>query len=230
MGIGDLKIHLKGPSHEANAKKIKNFFRSSTSPASTHTLASHCHQPQHQGKIEEIVTNSAVSEAKIRWTLKSVIAVNSNNSNAHCSCLFLSMFPDSNITKKYHLGPDNLRYCVNFGLGPSFKNILVESIRKSAHFVISFDESLHKATQSSELDFLVRYFYVLEMKISQRYVTLVFLGHSRHTDLHKSFTSMIDEASEDKLVQLSMDGPSVNVKLFQVVQDDIFCIKGCHIC
>ena len=31
---------------------------------------------------------------------------------------------------------------------------------------------------------------------------------------------MMDELSEDKLVQLSMDGPSVNVKLLQVVQDD----------
>ena len=116
MGIGALKIHLKGPSHEANAKKIKNFFRSSTSPTSTHTLASHCHQPQHQGKIDEIVTNSAVSEAEIRWTLKSVIAGYSNNSNADCSYLFLSMFPDSSIAKKYHLGPDKLLYSVNLGL------------------------------------------------------------------------------------------------------------------
>ena len=152
--------------------------------------------------------------------MKSVIAGYSNNSNADCSRLFLSMFPDySNITKKYHLGPDKLQF-VNFGLGPYFKNILMESIRKSAHFVISFDESLNKATQSSELDFLVQYFDVLEMKLSTRYVTSVFLGHSRHTDLYNSFTSMMDELSEDKLVQLSMDGPSVNIKLLQVVQDD----------
>ena len=126
----------------------------------------HCDQPQYQGKIDEFVTNSAVSEAEIRWTLKSVIAGYSNNSNADCSRLFLSMFPDSNIAKKYHLGPDKLRYSVNFGLGPYFKNILMESIRKSAHFVISFDESLNKATQSSELDFLVQYFDVLEIKVS----------------------------------------------------------------
>ena len=124
------------------------------SPTSTHTLASHCHQPQHQGKIDEIVTNSAVSEVKIQWTLKSVIAGYSKNSDADCSCLFLSVFLDSNITKKYHLGPDKLWYFVNFGLGPSFKNILMESIRKSAHSVISFDKSL-KATQSSELHILV---------------------------------------------------------------------------
>ena len=150
MEIGALKIHLKGPSHEANAKKIKHFFRRSTSPTSTHTLASHCHQPQHRGKTDEIVTNSAVSEADIQWTLKSVITGYSNNSNADCICLFLSMFLDSNISKKYHLGPDKLRYSVNFGLGPYFKNILMESIRKSAHFIISFDESLNPLLHNVE--------------------------------------------------------------------------------
>ena len=31
---------------------------------------------------------------------------------------------------------------------------------------------------------------------------------------------MMDELSEDKLVQLSMNGPSMNVKLLQVVQGD----------
>ena len=63
------------------------------------------------------------------------------------------MFPDSNIAKKYHFGPDKLQYSVNFGLCFYFKNILMESIKKSAHFVISFDESLNKATQSSGLHF-----------------------------------------------------------------------------
>ena len=82
-----------------------------------------------------------------------LIAGYSNISNAYCICLFLSMYPDSNIAKKYHLVPDKLRYSVSFGLAPYFKNILIESIRKSAHFVISFDESVNKATQSSELDF-----------------------------------------------------------------------------
>ena len=86
VAIGALKVHLKGPSHEANAKKIRNFFRSSASPTSTHTLASHCHQPQHQGKIDEIVANSAVSEVEIQWTLKSVVAGYSNNSYADCEC------------------------------------------------------------------------------------------------------------------------------------------------
>ena len=122
IGNGTLKIHLKGTSHEANAKKVKNSFRCSMSPT--------------------------VGEVEIQWTLKSVIAGYSNNSNADRNRLFLSMFSDSNITKKYHLGADKMRHSANFELVPYFKNILMESISKSAPFVISFDESLNKATPS----------------------------------------------------------------------------------
>ena len=42
------------------------------------------------------------------------------------------MVPDSNIAKKYDLGPNKLCYSVNFGLAPYFKSILMEGIRKSA--------------------------------------------------------------------------------------------------
>ena len=42
------------------------------------------------------------------------------------------MFPDSNIAKKYDLGPNKLCYSVNLGLAPYFKSILMERIRKSA--------------------------------------------------------------------------------------------------
>ena len=59
------------------------------------------------------------------------------------------------VIKKYHFGPDKLRYSVSFGFGPYFKNILMKSINKSAHFVISFDESFNKATQSFVLDCFV---------------------------------------------------------------------------
>ena len=52
------------------------------------------------------------------------------------------------------------------------------------------------------------------------YATLVFLGHSRHTDLYNSFASMMDELNEDKLAQFSMDRPSVNFKLLRVFSDD----------
>ena len=46
------------------------------------------------------------------------------------------MFCDLNIAKKYQLGTDKLRYLVSIGLGPHFKNILMDSTKKS-YFIIS---------------------------------------------------------------------------------------------
>ena len=136
-----LKFISMVPPMELMQRKLKIFFRSSTFPASTYTLVSHCHQPQNQGKIDEIVKNSAVSEAEIRWTFQSVIVGYSSKCNADFSRLFLSMFIDSNITEKYHLGP-------------IFKKIMIKSIGKSNHFIICFDEFLNKVPQTSKLDFL----------------------------------------------------------------------------
>ena len=58
------------------------------------------------------------------------------------------LFGNSPIAKKYQLSPDKVHYSVNFGLGPHFTDILMESFKKSDFYVISFDESLNKATRS----------------------------------------------------------------------------------
>ena len=49
---------------------------------------------------------------------------------------------------------------------------------------------------------------------------LPFWGHARHTDLHKHFVNLTDEMPDRKLLQVSMDGPSVNLKFLKLLQDD----------
>ena len=57
-----------------------------------------------------------------------------------------SMFPDSKIAKSFQVGPDKLKYIFNFGLVLFFKNILAEKLKKSEHYVISYDESMNEVT------------------------------------------------------------------------------------
>ena len=102
-----------------------------------------------QTKIDDVVTNSGIAEAKIRWILKSVACGYSNNSNTDTSNLFSVMFIDSEIAKKYQLGADKVRYSIHFGLGPHFKNILMENAQKSDFYVLNFDDALNKSTQTS---------------------------------------------------------------------------------
>ena len=51
------------------------------------------------------------------------------------------MFPDTKIAEKMELGPSKLKYLVNHGLAPCFKECLSDDILKSEYFVVSFDES-----------------------------------------------------------------------------------------
>ena len=51
------------------------------------------------------------------------------------------MFRDSKIAKDVRLGADKVKYVINFGVEPVFKNTLTESITKSEFYVVSFNES-----------------------------------------------------------------------------------------
>ena len=54
------------------------------------------------------------------------------------------------------LSLNKLKYIVNQGLAPSFKEFLSD-ILNSEHFVVSLDENLNSSVQECEIDLLVRY-------------------------------------------------------------------------
>ena len=89
----------------------------------------------------------------------------SNNSSKDISNLFYVMFPDSKIAKDMRLDADKVKYVINFGIAPVFKNALTESIKKSEFNVVSFDESLNDSTQNCEMNVLIHYFGADDNKI-----------------------------------------------------------------
>ena len=96
--------------------KILNFF--STKKAAAASPAVDTHQNSISGSsqqtIDGAVTYALVVNAEIRWALKCVMADYPNNSNRAISVIF----PDSPTTAKYQVGPNKLRYSINFGLSP----------------------------------------------------------------------------------------------------------------
>ena len=83
---------------------------------------------------------------------------------------------------------------------------MLERIKESSCYVISYDESLNKKTQSSEMDLLVRY-------VKTRYLDSQFLGHGTSIDLKRNFDETMKDLNPNKLIQIGMDGPNVNLKL-----------------
>ena len=55
---------------------------------------------------------------------------------------------------------------------------------------------------------------------SGEYWTSKFLGHTRCDDLVAAFHDGLDELEETKMIQISMDGPNMNLKLLREIQNE----------
>ena len=158
-------------------------------------------------------------KAEIVWSLKSVCSGFSNNSTPNINQFFAAMFPDSKIAKSFQLGPGKLKYICNFGLAPFFKIILAKKLKKSEHYIISYDESMNEVTQNCRIDILIRYFDEDDKQVKVRYLDFRFLGHSTNVGLFEQCTNALNELNPNRILQISMDSPSVNLKFLQKVQD-----------
>ena len=68
------------------------------------------------------------------------------------------------------------------------------------------------------MDFVVRYFN--KDRVTCRYLTSGFLGQTHAEDLKKKFEEGIKDLEKKKMLQVSMDGPNVNWKLYDsIVQE-----------
>ena len=142
---------------------------------------------------------------------------------AHYSCkssektgdLFRSMFPDSNIARNFKCGETKSSYMITFGLGPHFLEQLKEKVKASSTgYVLLFDESFNAKNRLKQMDFHIRFWE--NNFVKTRYLTSEFLGHARSEDLFEKFDVVFSDfgLQKSKLLQLSMDGPSVNWKAY----------------
>ena len=79
---------------------------------------------------------------------------------------------------------------------------------------MSFDESMNKVTQNEQMDIVITFWNKLDNEINTRYFTSVFLGHTRANDLLEAFQKALSDFDMYNLIQVSMDGPSVNWKFY----------------
>ena len=79
---------------------------------------------------------------------------------------------------------------------------------KSPFITVLFDESLNKTTQQSEMDLLVRYWDVSEKSVVVRYSISVFLGHTTHLDILKTFNEELEGLDLSKWAQHEFEIPA----------------------
>ena len=176
-------------------------------------------EPLIQPPITSHFIRDEVHTAEIYWTLDCINNHSSYNSSIGKSSLFRLMFPDSAIAKQFSCSASTMAYLAAFGIAPCLSSRLLAKLKTCDEYVLMFDESLNKPLQEKQLDILVRFWN--SDTISSRYFDSYFLGHARSEDLYEPIRSCCDKIGVQRILQLSMDGPNVNWKLFRNVSNDI---------
>ena len=103
-----------------------------------------------------------------------------------------SMFPGSTIAEKFWLQIDKYAYFINYGIAPHFCSILMNNVKDSEFYTISFDESLNTVIQIWQIDLVINFWDNVVNKGCTRYLSSTFMGHAQHQDLLEHFILALD--------------------------------------
>ena len=169
------------------------------------------------------VSSKETLTTEVLWALKAILSHYSYKSCEDIAQLFQRMFADSTIAKQFTCDKKKCAYLACFGVSPFFQQQLLDEIKKLENFVLLFDESLNKVTQSKQLDLHIRFWNTKCLSMQTRYVTSLFMGHATANDLLVKMTEYLNskKIGKSKILQISMDGPNVNWKFHDLLQEQI---------
>ena len=87
---------------------------------------------------------------EIRWCLKYAVSSNSFGSCDELADLFNIMVLDSTIAEKFCLQKCKSACFINYGIAPYFRSILMNNVKDSAFYAISFDESFNSHSDGTD--------------------------------------------------------------------------------
>ena len=124
-------------------------------------------------------------------------------------------YPGSQISKMFTLGPDKTRYTTNHGITPNFYEILKANVNLADFYFISIDESMNSITPINQMDFLIRYWDSEANLVRVRFWNSSYLGQGTHKDVLEKSENSPTGLNPSKMIQVSMDGPSFNLKFLE---------------
>lgn len=224
MGEAALTSHAKGSRHRSAAASGATvtpisvlFATAATASATPSALLASANK---QTTLNDgAVTKNDILTAEVMWALKVANSHFSFKSSEDVSQLFRRMFPDSQIAAQFACGESKCSYLCSFGLAPHFKSLTLSSVLTQRAYVILFDESLNRFLQSKQMDLHVRLWDGAVVKT--KYIGSEFMGHSTALDVVDKMTNQLSEIGVNNLIQISMDGPNVNWKVFDILQKSV---------
>ena len=83
-----------------------------------------------------------------------------------------------------------------------------------------FDESLNKNVQRGQMDILIRFWDEDNKKVDTRYFDSSFHDGANAIDIQESFISGIKKLDNNNFLQISSDGPNVNLKFLELMAEN----------
>lgn len=131
-------------------------------------------------------------------------------------------------------------YLCMFGLIEYFMDVLSTQLKNMNHYVVCFDESLNKILQKDQMDIAIRYFSNDTDTVEARWLKFLFIdGRPTSENISKHFLLGIREINFNKIIQISMDCPSVtgnsivsffqSKKLVLIVAEYLLRYLACYI-
>jgi hypothetical protein len=165
-------------------------------------------------RVHSYLIKDEVMKCEILWIICKIMYHISNRTAGSMTDMFKVMFSDSLIAQKLHLHKDKVGYMFTFGIGPYFQTELSKYLQTLDFYTLSFDESLNKVTQKSQMDFIVRYWDNALNIVQCRYLTSMFLEGMTASHLLDAYTVTLSDLglSMHHVIQIATDGPNVNLK------------------
>ena len=95
----------------------------------------------------------------------------------------------------------------------------MDIVKQTPYIVISFDESYNNVIKRGQMDVLVRFWDSIVNKVSTQYVNIEFLGKYSASDVLQKFKDAYFELPKQKCIQISSDGPNVNLKFLNLLNE-----------
>ena len=126
-------------------------------------------------------------------------------------------------------------YVLNHWLVPYFIELLLEVVKLSPKYVLSFVESLNKKLQTGQMDILVRYWDYEKTIATTRYLNSEFMGEANANQILGSFIKGSKKLNESHILQISSDRPNVNLKFLKLYAekqelDELSCLVDLGTC
>ena len=127
------------------------------------------------------------------------------------------MFSDNAVAEGFICGTTKYSYIICFGVSPYMKAILDDSISSLDTYVALFDELFNKSAKEGQMDLHVCFWDKKKCCVMTCYYNSEFPVKASAQDLYEKFISCLLEIEPNKLLQMSSDGPNVNLACLDIL-------------